>query len=73
MSWNAFDLESASNISSYLGKRWEGIKLELGKKNRAQHSPSLEVTQETVVEYEFEVSEDVTVHWIMTIISGREA
>lgn len=39
----------------------------------AQHSPSavFGVTQEMVVEYEFEVSEDVTLHWVMIAILGK--
>lgn len=70
---DACALRSARKISSYLGRRWLGIKLELGKAEsvgRSHHQPPLGGTRETVTEYEFEVSGGFTLHW-MTVVSGK--
>ena len=73
---HACGLGSASNISSYLGRMAGGNQVrtwESKSMHSTHHQPPLGVTQELVIGYEFEVSEDLTLHWLMTVFSGRQA
>lgn len=67
----AWDLQVTS---ARIWEGWQvGIKLELGKANPCTARTISQMTQETVVGYEFEVSEDLTLHWLMTVFSGMQA